>query len=129
MKCERINIKNRKVCYGDLNRKIVIETRSIKPPSDDDDFDYGQEFTESQTVWATVQTTSGKDIFDGANMIGTATHLFFIKYISGLTSESMITWQNEKYRILRLENLDENNEFVKLYCNIRGTKDNEVNLQ
>ena len=100
MKCETVPIKSRKICYGDLNKKIKLQMRSLTEPDDAGEYDYTQEFSNERTVWAAVQTISGKDIFDGTNVIGTATHVFYIKYISELTSEDMIEWQSEKYRIL-----------------------------
>lgn len=129
MRCEIVPIKRRRIYFGDLNRKITIHTRSITAPDEPSDYDYSQTYSGAQIVWAAVQTTSGKDIFDGTNMIGTATHIFYVKYISGLTSESMIEWQSEKYRILRIENLDENNEYMAIYSVLRGTISNEVNFQ
>ena len=129
MKCAAVTIKRRKVCFGDLNRKIKLYIRTLTAPDDSGEVDYEQTFSGERTVWSSVQTSSGKDIFDGTNMIGTASHFFYIKYISGLTSEDMVEWQSENYRILRLENLDENNEYMKLYCSLRGTTGNEVNFQ
>ncbi|UCF50257.1 MAG: phage head closure protein [Thermoplasmatales archaeon] len=129
MRCQRIDIKKRKVCVGDLKSRILLKSRDIASPDTLTDYDYTQSFTDISNVWASVQTTSGKDIFDGVNQIGTATHLFYIRYKASLTSEAMVEWRSENYRILRLENLDENNEFMVLYCALRGNKSIEVNLQ
>jgi len=129
MECNPVKIKRQRVCFGDLNRKIKIKSRTITAPDESDEFDYEQTFGTPVTKWAAVQTSSGKDIFDGTNMIGTATHFFFLKFVSGLTSESMVEWRNENYRVLRIENLDENDEYMKLYCALRGVTANEVNHQ
>jgi SPP1 family predicted phage head-tail adaptor len=129
MKCEIVNIKRRRVCFGDLNRQIILNIRSIDAPETPNDFDYGQVFTVPTTVWAAIQTTNGKELFDGVNLIGTVTHIFYIKYVAGLTSESFVEYDSRYFRMLRLENLDENNEYMALLCTERGDKTIEVNKQ
>ena len=129
MKCQNVQIKRRRICLGDLNRQVTLKTRAIDTPDTPTDYDYDQEFTTLATVWAAIQTMSGKDLFDGVNMIGTATHIFYIKYRSDVTAETMIEYQSKNYRILRTEDLDQNNEFMALYCALRGDKTINVNLQ
>ena len=129
MICQAINIKRRKVCFGDLNRKIILHVKSINAPETPSDFDYNQVFTSPVTVWAAIQTITGKEIFDGINLIGTVTHVFYIKFKSGLTTESFLEYNSNYYKILRLEDLDLNNEYMSLSCSIRGDKTAEVNTQ
>ena len=134
MRCEKVVIKRRRVCYGDLNRQVILHTRSIVPPDTPDDYDYDEEFTAPVTIWAAIQTVTGLqsagiEIFDGVNLLGLASHTFFIKFKSGLTSESFLEYKTEYYKILRIENLDENDEYMALYTAKRGDKSIKVNQQ
>lgn len=122
--CVQVKLKHRKICIGDLNKKIQLYTRSITAPrditADDDQVDYGETFSNAVTVWAGIETKSGREIFDGSNLIGVATHFFYIRFRQGLTSESWIKFNGEYYDILRIENWEERNEFMLLYSSVRG---------
>lgn len=134
MQCEKIVIKKRGICIGDLNKKIILHTRDIDSPDTPLDFDYDQVLTTKEIIWAAIQTVSGQlgsgiAIFDGSELIGNASHLVYIRYNKNITSENFMEFESNYYRILRIENMDQNNTIMKMYCNIRGTVNNEVNKQ
>jgi len=129
MKCENVIIKRRRLCLGDLNKKIKLLKRKIVSPDNIDEYDYQQDFIETIEVWASIQTISGKDMFDGSELIGTATHIFYLKYIDIDSNDWMIEYKNKFYRIYLVDNMDENDEFLKLYCSVRGDINSEVNRQ
>lgn len=122
-KCTPITLKYRRVCAGDLNRIIQLKTRAMQTPSTDVDF--GEQFVSSNT-WAAVQTLKGKDFFAGTNMNTLVTHIFYIRYRENMTAE-WIGYRGENYDIIDEENLEENNAFLALMCNVRGADTQPVN--
>lgn len=123
-KCKPISIKYRRVCVGDLNRRIRLRTREISTPTTDVDF--GHSFTDIET-WAAVQTVVGRNMFSGTNFDQAVSHLFYIRYRTGITAETWIEYRNENYDILDVENLEETNSFLVLICNVRGSTTQPVN--
>jgi len=119
-KCQRVQRKNRAVCIGDMRDKIILQSRSITAPSANGS-DMTESFVTTKTVWSLVETRQGIEIFDGTNLIGVATHYFYIRYVSGLTAETWIQFKSKYYDILDVQNLEERNEFMLLRCSERGT--------
>ncbi len=124
MSCEKIDLKNKKICIGDLNKKIDIELMTITPLAT---ADFTETFVDIATVWAGIQTIKGVEIFDGTNVLGVATHNFYIKYRAGIERDNFIDYNSKRYRVLDIENQNENNEFLILRCEERGDKTTEVN--
>ena len=128
-KCEKIQIKKRQACIGDLIHEITLYDRVITTDNNGD-VDYALTFENSVFSWAAVSTLSkGQDIFNGANLLGVATHIFYIQHIDGLTAEKWIQFDNRNFDILSIENLDERKDYMALYCNERGSKDNATNFK
>ena len=126
-KCIKIRAKSRKLCSGDLNQSIIVQTRSIAAP-DQDEVNFDEDFVNTSTVFAMVETTKGDEIFDGTNIIGVATHNFYIRFFANVTFENWVEFKGQKYKILDSENLDEKDEFYKLRCTKRGDTGFKVNL-
>lgn len=126
MSCKGIDLSKRKVCIGDLKHKIKIDVRSLTAPND---IDYSQEFVSFVEVWAGIKTTKGAEIFDGVNTVGVSTHQFFIRYIDNVSTDNMIEYDSKKYRILRVQEMDESKDFILIQAAIRGDKSFEANLE
>lgn len=124
--CSSIKRKQRKVCIGDLDTEITIQSRSIASP-DSNGVDFDETFTGKATVWALVNTVSGKTMFDGSGVERDVTHEIYIRYVSGVTSEDWILLNGKRLDILPVEDLDERNEFMKLNCSFKGTSANKIN--
>lgn len=122
-KCEKIRGKKRKVCIGDMNKLIEIQVRSLVPPSTA--FDYDISLTTTEQVFAMIQTAtgaiSGEAFFDESNVERFVTHMIYIRFRTDVTAETWIKFDDKFYDILNVENLDENNEFLLLKCNVRGS--------
>lgn len=123
--CKRVNITKKKICIGDLKHKVKVQTRVIVPP---DDVDYSQLHEDVSEVWAAIQTTKGIEIFDGVNTIGVATHLFYTRKISNVTFENFVEYKDKKFRIIDVQELDEDDTFLLLRCTERGDKTKNANL-
>jgi SPP1 family predicted phage head-tail adaptor len=125
--CEKVKIKKREVCIGDLDRIISLKVRSLVGDSNSADFLLN--FTNDGDVWAAIQTTAnGEVFFDGMNTEVITTHKFYINYISLFTQEIWIEFEGNNYDIINVEDLDERHEFLKLNCVIRGSNSNEASF-
>jgi SPP1 family predicted phage head-tail adaptor len=125
--CINIKRKNRAVCIGDMRDKITVQVRSITPPAAGG-VDFTEVFTEDKTIWAMVETRSGVEIFDGTNLVGVATHYFYIRYLSNLTAESWVKFKSKYFDILDIQNFEERDDFMLLRCNERGTVNKNTNF-
>jgi len=118
--CTRIGGRRRVVCAGDLDKQVVIQNRAIVAP-DWNSPDFDETFSGDVTVWANIQTVTGKTFFDSVNQRDTTvTHELLIRYDSTVTSESWILYDSRRFDILAVENLEERDEYLKLTCVDKG---------
>ena len=85
-KCTKIYRKSSRVCIGSLNRRIIIYTRRIISPTDNN-VDFAEEFLEPKTVWAMIDTVGETIFFDDTNTDRAITHNIYIRYYKGITPE------------------------------------------
>lgn len=120
--CINIRRKHRKVCIGDLNTLIKLQTRSITPPSSG--VDLSETFVTTSDVYSLIETVNGKSFFNDVGIAINVTHHIYIVYIAGITDEDWIEFTdvsgNRRFDILDFEDLDERHEYLKLVCNDRG---------
>lgn len=124
-KCIKIRKKKRQVCVGDMRDEIVIELRSLTPPSGGS-VDFTETFSTKETVWAAINTVNGETIFDGTGTERDVTHRIHTRYISGVTAEDWVTHKNERFDVLSVEDLDERQEYMLLRCTNRGLSSNNA---
>jgi hypothetical protein len=74
-----------------------------------------------------VETPKGLQIFDGTNTIRDITHNFYIRFIPGVTFEKWILYKNNYYDIISVEDLEIEDKFYLLMCNLRGNQSLPVN--
>jgi SPP1 family predicted phage head-tail adaptor len=118
--------RDEKICAGDLDRQIVIQMRSITPPTADG-IDYDEAFVVKQSFWAMIETASGETVFDEANVERVVTHKFYIRYLEGLTFESWVLYNGKRYQIVDVQDLGERHQFYRLRCTLRGSESVPVN--
>jgi SPP1 family predicted phage head-tail adaptor len=129
MSCKKITRKHRQVCIGSLDTVITLKDRAITAPVEDE-VDYTETFTENAIVWANIQTTDrGEIIFDRTNEARVVSHLIYIRYLTGVTAETWVEWENINYDILSSEDLEERHDFLLLKCAKRGDKTLPINQQ
>ena len=124
--CKRISVPHRKLCLGDLNRKIQLKSRNIQPVSVGVDFQ--QKFENTKSVWSAIKTKDGVDTFGGVNLSNTISHVIYIRWFDGLTAEHWIEYKSKLYDIVDIENIDERDEFYALFCNERGDSSKKANF-
>jgi SPP1 family predicted phage head-tail adaptor len=112
---------NRQFCLGDLDKRIIIKNRSIQVP-EFKDADFTEKFDGDKEVWANIKTTSGQTIFV-VNTDVAMTHMIGIRYDPSVTSESWVEFEGNNLKILTVEDIDEEHEFMMLRCTKRGDSD------
>jgi head-tail adaptor len=126
MTCEPIKQKKDRVCIGDLSTKIEVETRDITAPTGGVDFD--ESFGTFKTLWAMVQTAgTGETIFDESNIEQSITHHFYVRYVPNFNFQKWIKYKDQYYNILDVENLNEEDRFLKIRATVRGNTALDVN--
>lgn len=129
-KCSKINIPDNSICIGDLKHRIEIQARAIQPPPLQDP-NYDISFTTVVTVMAAIVTFPKVAQFDESNVEQTASHDFYIRFIPGttFTSENWILLDGVRYNILLVENLHQDDRFLRLRATLRGSETKRVNFR
>ena len=131
--CQDISPKSRKLCIGALKNKVGLYTRDLASPAFNSQ-DNQQEYALVANVYAAVKTVSGIDIFDDIEagsqdgVPSTATIFFFIRHRTDVTAENFIQYRGINYDILRVEPIDLNQRFLKIFAAPRGDAAFEASL-
>ena len=118
MVCDKRRIKKVQYCAGDLKYRITLKNRSLDAPRDNVDFD--EDFSDEVTVWAGIKTVNGKTIFDDTNTERDISHEFIIRFREGISNKTWIEYNGDNYDIVKAENVNEQNDWLRLQANIRG---------
>ena len=118
--------KTTRVCIGSLNKRVDLELRAITAPNQSG-VDFGESFTNTATVWAMIETVTGKTMFDKSNIETVITHNFYIRFVQNIEIDTSITYDGRIHIIINIENFGENNGFLVLHTTIRGTDTLTVN--
>lgn len=113
-------------CLGDMIHRIEIYDRTIRVPIDDTG-NYGLDFKKKIIVWCSIESVVGIVVFDSVNMDKTISHKMVIRHLPFLTQEHWIWYKSKYYDIIKIENLNEENRFQMLYCNVRGSDSKAAN--
>lgn len=126
--CVTIRGKKHKLCAGDLDRILTLENRAIVPPLDIDDVDYTENFVGDGDEMCMIETISGKEVFDESNqLIGVIDTRFYIYFRDDITAETWVLFEDDRYSIIKVTDLDLRHEWLKLECDSRGTSALAVN--
>ena len=86
--------------------------------------DFSENFTDksesSPDSFALIETATGKVYWDGVNTDTPVTHIVYIPYNDSVTSETWIEFNLRRFDILKVEDMEERHEFLKLTCVDRG---------
>ena len=111
----------KKICPSDFTHQIALQSRELKP--DDASVDFKLEFDAGIKTWAMIKTTRGREFIGDVNTAEGVTHIFTIRYLNFVTSQHWVLYDERRFDILDVENIDEKNRFLRLRCSERGTKD------
>lgn len=117
----------RKYSVGDMRERITIHTRTITPP----DFNSAA-FTETYDAgiedWASVETPhKGVSLFSGVNVPDNTTHIFITRFDATWTSENIIRWEGDAYKILSIIDPDKRQQYVEMYARLLGDETKAAN--
>ena len=124
-RCVNITPKRKRICIGALRETIEVHSRSIKSPAFNTQ-ENRQVYAPKITLKAAVETVTGIDIFDSVEVSGadgvpqTATVLFYTRYRDDITAEDRIKHDGLVYKIIKVENIDLNNRFLKIFTATTG---------
>ena len=112
---------------GDMRERIGLYTRSLTEP-DFGEVKMDQDYTLIAEVWAAVQTVKGKKLFAGVQTDDKdITEIFTIRYRSDVTSETIVKFRDDYYKIVKPNDLDRRKRFIELLCTEKGEADKEAN--
>lgn len=131
--CRKIrSYRKPSICLGDLRHPIQIMKRKqvvnlVYPPP----VESQEDFTLFHKTFAAVRTKRGSKYFNGvAVQPGDIEYIFLILYVSKLSlldfAEHFILYRNIYYRIVNVENLQEDRKYIELNCTPRGVTDKEA---
>jgi hypothetical protein len=131
--CTKTRMKKGQLCSGDLDKLIDIKERKIKAGG------IGENASEVFTtvkdeVWAGIETPKGVAFFKGVNINETlstlVTHKFYIYFDPELpkmeNGNHYILFNDDKFKIIRVNNDNENGEFLVIETTNRGDDDKEA---
>lgn len=125
---QTVSTPHRKVCIGDLGSRILLHVRAIDDPIFDDT-DFEEDFTSYPATWARIKTTAGKTIFDGVGSDVDISHEIIVRYDANnlVDDDTWILTEDEvRLRVEKVEDYDERHEFVRLLCSQRGSRDKDA---
>ena len=98
---------------GKLRHRVAIQTQatSLNTYGDPD-----QTWTTDETVWASIESTSGSEVDIGEGQAGIITHRIFIRYTANATPKKRLLFGSRVFGIVTVLNHEERNEFMQLQC-------------
>lgn len=123
-KCKDITPSRKSVCIGSLRYRVKIYDRAIASSGVEGTAEHSEGYTLFKTVFANIQTIEIRTLqtMDGV-MIDpdlVVTHTFIVRYLSTLNTEQYVVFKGKNYKILKAENVDEADEWLRLKVNLRG---------
>lgn len=122
--------KLQKYSIGDMRHRITIHERAITPPTYAD-ASFTETYDDGIEDWAFVgtPTVSSKGIvmFNGVNLPETATHIFVIRFDETFTTENIIRWEGDAYKILKTNDPDKRQQYLECASRLLGDETLDAN--
>lgn len=116
----RFKHNRREANLGSMKNRIILHVRTLTPPTFEG-VDFTEEF-KGKPIWAQVNTVAGKIFFAGVGSDFSLTHEIIIRYDSTVTSETWVELKDRNLKIVSVENLNEEENFMLLKCIDKGDK-------
>ncbi len=123
MNCKkRIKFQRSIICTGDFNKRITLQ-HPVITGNTNINTSSSRTFTDIGKFWAAVKTKPGTQFFDGVNLIETVTTDFYINFTTSidLLKEIWVLYKNKRYKIIPIENINEDDLIIKLRANEKGS--------
>lgn len=123
MSCNSIKKNINKVCTGDLDKRIIIQTTSITPNNSPDSV-ATTGFATVATVWAMIKTTPNRQFIDGVNVENGLNTDFYIRYNSSINFEQQlwVEYNDNRFKIVNVDNIDKEDKIIRLRSIEKGDK-------
>ena len=123
MKCRSIQKNINKVCVGDFNKRIKIQTSSIKANNSPSAVSEVA-FQTLANVWALIKTAPNREFIDGVNIENGLNTDFYVRYSPSINYEEQlwIEYDNNRFKIKNIENIDAENKIIRIRCIEKGDK-------
>jgi head-tail adaptor len=120
---KKITRKADKICTGDLDQRIKIQTRT-KLANNDGAAEADLLISNFVDVWTMQQSTNGEEAFDSTNTIKVITDRFYIRYRKDIDITNAILksegGDSIRFKIIDIENINGRNEFLLIRASRRG---------
>lgn len=67
-----------------------------------------------KTVWASVSNLTGREYYEAAAVQREETVKFTIRYLTGLTTDMRILFQDKQYNITSIDNIKYENKYIEI---------------
>jgi SPP1 family predicted phage head-tail adaptor len=67
-----------------------------------------------KTVWASVSNLTGREYYQAAEVQAEKTVKFMIRYLSSLTTDMRILFQEKQYNITSIDNIKYENKYIEI---------------
>lgn len=67
-----------------------------------------------KTIWASVSNLSGREYYEVAAVQAEKTVKFTIRYLTGLTTDMRILFQDKQYNITSIDNMKYENKYIEI---------------
>jgi hypothetical protein len=122
--CQKISHKKKNYCIGDLRYNIKLIDRSIEPT----DEGYTMNTDDFVSTMSGCRTGGMVQVFGGVNIVEVQSHIFPIRFRTGIEIYEHVEYNNKYYRIMGTEDLNEDHRFIEITAVERGLIDKQANL-
>ena len=98
---------------GLLRNRVTIQTRS---ESTDDFGEIDFAWSNSATVWATIEPLSGKELMNAQQAGASVSHKISMRYKSGVNPKDRISYDSRTFEIESVRNFRERDISLELMC-------------
>ena len=117
----------RKQSIGDMRTWIGLYSRDVQPPGYNES-SIEEEYTLILNVWSKhVTFDPGEKKFTDVDLGTSITDSFEIRYVPDITSETKILFGGNYYEIIRVEDFEGREEYLKLYSKQLGLSTLDAN--
>jgi SPP1 family predicted phage head-tail adaptor len=125
MKCQSIRKNNKKICIADFDKKIKIQSYSLKLSNV---ADAEINFVDIAEVWAFIKTRNNANFIASVNTDETITIEFYTRYINvDFDKQIFIEYEGKRFKINSIENIDKDDKIIIFRATERGNKDLNAN--
>jgi hypothetical protein len=126
MACSTSRNKKKKYCISSFRHYIRVIDSQISPADESYTVDNTDFVLSGKAI---IKTSSGISFSNGVNIDTGITHTFIIRYVNIPIEKNFMIWKDgEFYRIESIENIDEDNQYLKIKASKRGTDDLGANF-